>query len=181
MVQTCRVHGPPRPVERATAFNKSPRWLASTSRGLRSAALYYPSLFCPFENVHHRKNGKIKELAYEKSFRAKIGTVFFCQFKNLQLNLLSVFEASRNVLTSLHKLSHSILLPAFFPDILFRELYADGAILFSPLNPWGQEPGRCSLNICLISEAWTGQAFAYCLFVSVIVVVVTALCYSSHR
>lgn len=113
MVQTCRVHGPPRPVERATAFNKSPRWLASTSRGLRSAALYYPSLFCPFENVHHRKNGKIKELAYEKSFRAKIGTVFFCQFKNLQLNLLSVFEASRNVLTSLHKLSHSILLPTW--------------------------------------------------------------------
>lgn len=44
--------------------------------GLRSATLYYLSPFCLFENVHHHKNGKIKELAYEKSFRAKIGTAF---------------------------------------------------------------------------------------------------------
>lgn len=41
-------------------------------------------------------------------------------------------------------------------------------ISFSPFCPWGQEPGRCSSNICLVSKTWNGlngQAFAYCLFV----------------
>lgn len=106
---TCRVHSLPGLAEPASAFNKTPRWPASTSQFEKCCTLLFVSLL--FENIHHHKNGKIKELAYEKSFWAKIGTAFLLVQKFAAKFI--VFEASRYVLTSLHELSHSILLPTW--------------------------------------------------------------------